>query len=204
MQLPGAPRARRGRRRRGRLTDPSQIEAVPFTRVTVVSAERLGEPEAARWLATVSGDPERRADQVRAATRLLNQALHALRAAARDPLVQDAGASRALTVRIGYGTGDQVADGTWTEARQLPPPPAARRDDIDPQQRVAAVLGGREEVAPAETLLLRAQLDLELGRPGEAAYGLQAAEAALGEVSDAELRDELSGRISKLRERLED
>src|SRR5688572_17194042 len=142
VQAPGAPQGRRGRRRRGRPTKPSEIDAVPFTRVTVVAAERLEDGDAERWLADVSGDQERRTGQVRRATRVLNEALHALRAAARDPLIQDVGASRALSIRIGYGRGDQVADGRWTDARQLPPPPRGSRDDIDPQQRVAAVLGG--------------------------------------------------------------
>lgn len=201
-QLPGAPRAG-SRRRRGRPSGPSETESVPISRVTVVSAQRLDPKQAERWLADLSGDPEGRTGQVRAATRLLNRALHALRAAARDPLIQDVGASRALAIRIGYGTGEQVAEGRWTEARQLPPPPRGRREEIDPQQRIAAVLGGRESVEPAETLLLRAQLDLEQERPLEAAYGLDAAEAALADASSAETRDDLAGRIAKARSRLD-
>lgn len=202
VEVPGAPRDRRSRRRRGRTTEPSEVEAVPRTRVTVISAERLEQRDAERWLKDVSGDPESRTGQVRSATRVLNQALHALRAAARDPLIQDVGASRALAIRIGFGTGEQVADGRWTEAVQLPPPPRGRREYIDPQQRVAAVLGGREDVEPAETLLLRAQLDLEQGRPGEASYGLDAAQAALDEAT-GETRDAISRRIAELRSRLD-
>jgi hypothetical protein len=202
VQLSGAPRAGRRRRGRGRPSDPSEVESVPTSRVTVVSAERLDEQAAERWLEDVSGDPERRVAEVRSATLLLNRALHALRAAARDPLIQEVGASRALAIRIGYGTGEQVADGVWTEARQLPPPPRGRREDIDPQQRIAAVLGGRESVEPAETLLLRAQLDAEQGRAADAAYGLAAAEDALSDAR-AEVREDLRQRIGKLRSRLE-
>ena len=55
------------------------------------------------------------------------------------------GASQALAIRIGYGTGDQLADGRWTEAEQLPPPPASRRDKLDPQEQVARALSGRAE-----------------------------------------------------------
>jgi hypothetical protein len=201
VQLSGAPRAGR-RQRRGQPSDPSEVESVPTSRVTVVSAERLDEQAAERWLADVSGDAERRVAEVRSATLLLNRALHALRAAARDPLIQEVGASRALAIRIGYGTGEQVADGHWTEARQLPPPPRGRREDIDPQQRIAAVLGGREEVEPAETLLLRAQLDAEQGRTTDASYGLAAAEDALRDAP-ADIRDDLQQRIGKLRSRLE-
>ncbi len=201
MQHPGAPPAGRRRRRRGRPSKPSQVESVPLSRVTVVSAERLEPKRAERWLAEVGGDPERRVAEVREATLVLNRALHALRAAARDPLIQDVGASRALAIRIGFGTGEEVADGRWTEATQLPPPPRALREEIDPQQRVAAVLSGREGVEPAETLLLRAQLDLEQGRTGEASHGLDAAEAALADA-DGKVREEISGRISRLRARL--
>ena len=201
VQHPGAPPARR-RVRRGRPGNATEVKSVPTSRVTVVSAERLEADAAERWLAEVSGDAERRVAQVRSATLLLNRALQALRAAARDPLVQDVGASRALAIRLGYGTGEEVADGRWTDARQLPPPPRGRREDIDPQQHVAAVLGGREDVAAAETLLLRAQLDLEQGRTAEAAYGLAAAQDALGDA-DAGAREDLSRRIAKLRSRLE-
>jgi hypothetical protein len=202
VQIPGAPSARR-RRRRGRPGEPSETDSVPLTRVTVVSAERLEPGDAERWLDRMAESAEDRAKQVRAATRLLNRALHAMRAAAGDPLIQEVGASRALAVRLGYGTGEEVADGRWSEARQLPPPPRGRREDIDPQQRVAAVLGGRERVEAAETLLLRARLDLEQGRTAEAAYGLDAAEAALADVSSPADRDQITRGIAQARSKLE-
>ena len=75
---------------------------------------------------------------------LLNRALDALREATGDPLIHDVGASTALTIRIGWGSGDQIADGNWTEAEQLPPPPTPRRSSLDPQQEVAEALSGRE------------------------------------------------------------
>jgi hypothetical protein len=43
------------------------------------------------------------------------------------------------------------------------------------------VLAGRDEVHPAETLMLRARLDAQQGRRAEALYGLRAARAALQE-----------------------
>jgi hypothetical protein len=172
------------------------------TRVTVASGRELaGEREAGAWLDSATGDMEGRTVEVRTATRLINRALNALRAEARDPLVQDIGATRALAVRIGYGTGDQVAEGSWTEARELPPPRRGRLDDVDPQTRVAAVLAGREEVHPAETLIQRARLDAQQGREAEARYGIQAARAALSEQSsprDAELKKELGALEERL------
>ena len=184
-----------GRRRRARAVEPSEPDEVPLTRVIVTGTERFRvRSEALEWLEATVSDTQRRAALVRSATRLLNKALNALRAAARDPLVQDVGATRALAVRIGFGEGEEIAEGRWSEARQLPPPRRGRLDDVDPQTRVAAVLAGREEVHPAETLLQRARLDLEQGRVDEAVYGLSAASTAL---------DDLPGpRNEKLREQI--
>jgi hypothetical protein len=165
------------------------------TRVTV-TGERLEDPaQGTAWLKEMMGGGGRGADQVRAATRIVNRALSALRAAAGDPLVQDIGATRALAVRLGHGTGDELADGRWTEAKELERPRRGRLDDVDPQSRVAAVLAGRDEVHPAETLMLRARLDAQQGRDAEALYGLRAARTALQEQPGArqkELLEELS------------
>jgi hypothetical protein len=192
VQTLGAPRGGGRRRRRPQAVDPSDPESVPVTRVTVTGARELaGRGDADTWLDSAAGDAEGRAAEVRSATRLVNRALNALRAGARDPLVQDVGATRALAIRIGYGSGDELADGRWTEARELPPPKRGRLEDVDPQTRVAAVLAGRDEVHPAETLLQRARLDEQQGRASEARYGLRAARAALDEhppTNDADLR----------------
>ena len=197
-----APRPAGRSRRRPRPVDPELPETVPLTRVTVAGSERFEERTSAlRWLEATAGDAERRSAQVRAATRLLNRALNALRAAARDPLVQDTGATRALAIRIGFGSGEELAEGRWTEARALPPPRRGRLDDVDPQTRVAAVLAGREEVHPAETLLQRARLDLDQGRIAEADYGARAAAAALEEIP-GEPNEKIRKQLAALRERL--
>jgi hypothetical protein len=161
--------------------DPGEPEETPVTRVTV-TGERLDDSaRGTAWLDKMMGSGGHGAEEVRTATRIVNRALGALRAAARDPLVQDIGATRALAVRLGHGTGDELADGRWTEARELSRPRRGRLDDVDPQSRVAAVLAGRDEVHPAETLMLRARLDAQQGRIAEARYGLRAARAALQE-----------------------
>ena len=155
---------------------------MPVTRLTVVGEEPLADKRAAsRWLESRSGDPAARAGLIREATRVVNLGLSAMRAEARDPLIQDIGATRALRVRVGYGEGEALADGRWSDARDVPPPRRGRLDDIDPLSRVAAVLAGRDEVHPAETLLERARLDLSQGRRREAELGLEAARAALAE-----------------------
>ena len=132
----------------------------------------------------------------------MNRALNALRAGARDPLVQDVGATRALAIRIGFGDGDEIAEGRWREARELARPRPGRLDDVDPQERVAAVLAGREHVHPAETLLERARLDIQQGRLEEARFGLRAAREAVAELPD-ERPAKLDERIAEAERALE-
>ena len=181
MEELGAPRPRRRAGRRSKPVEPGDAEETPVTRLTV-TGEKLDDPsQGTAWLKEMMGSGGKGAEEVRTATRIVNRALSALRAEARDPLVQDIGASKALAVRLGHGTGDELADGRWTEAKELARPRRGRLDDVDPQTRVAAVLAGRDEVHPAETLMLRARLDLQQGRRTEALYGLRAARAALQE-----------------------
>ena len=201
MQELGAPRPKRRGGRRLKPVDPDEPGEVPVTRVTVTGVTFADAGEGSAWLGEVSGDRQRGADEIRAATRIVNRALSALRAAARDPLVQEIGATRAMVIRIGHGSGDELAEGRWTEAREVPRPRRGRLDDVDPQSRVAAVLAGRDRVHAAETLLLRARLDAQQGRPEEARYGLRAARAALDESPEpapkellAEL-DEIEGKL---------
>jgi hypothetical protein len=169
-----------------------------------VTGEQLENPaQGSAWLKEMMGSGGQGAAEVREATRIVNRALSALRAAARDPLVQDVGATKALAVRLGHGTGDELAEGRWTEARELARPRRGRLDDVDPQSRVAAVLAGRDEVHPAETLMLRARLDAQQGRHAEARYGLRAARAALQEQPGSRQR-ELLEELAAIEEKLGD
>jgi hypothetical protein len=197
----GAARPRRRAGRRSKPIEPGDPGETPVTRVTVTGEKLDGTAQGSDWLKRMMGSGGEGAEEVRAATRIVNRALSALRAAARDPLVQEIGASRALAVRLGHGTGDELADGRWTEARELARPRRGRLDDVDPQSRVAAVLAGRDQVHPAETLMLRARLDAQQGRRAEALYGLRAARAALREEPAApqqELMEELVAIEEKL------
>ena len=127
----------------------------------------------------------------------------ALRAAARDPLSRTSGRPRRSPFGSGYGTGDELADGRWTEAKELSRPRRGRLDDVDPTSRVAAVLAGRDEVHPAETLMLRARLDAQQGRQAEAVYGLRAARAAL-EEHPSDRRKKLMEELAAIEEKLSD
>ena len=50
----------------------------------------------------------------------LNRVLHMHRAATADPHVRELRREQAVVVRVGYGEGDQVADGRWVKALELP------------------------------------------------------------------------------------
>lgn len=182
VQELGGDRPRRRGRRRPRPVDPAPPEQVPVTVATVTGRSLESAREGSAWLARTLRDRERATEEIKAATRVVNRALGALRAAAEDPLVNEIGATRALAIRVGHGSGDELAEGRWTEARELPQPGRGRLHDVEPQSRIAAVLAGRDEVHPAETLALRARLDAEQGRHPEARYGMRAAEAALEEL----------------------
>ncbi len=90
-----------------------------------------------------------------------------------------------MAVRIGYGSGDEVAAGRFTAAREVDvwATGASRRrrraEELRPQERTAAVLGGRERIDACETLLLRARADLDAGRDREAALQLRVGLEAL-------------------------
>jgi len=202
VQELGAPRPKRRGGRRSKPVEPGDPEETPVTRVTV-TGEKLDTPaQGSTWLNRMVAAGGGGAEEVRTATRIVNRALSALRAEARDPLVQDIGASRALAVRLGHGTGDQLAEGLWTEAKELARPRRRRLDDVEPQSRVAAVLAGRDEVHPAETLMLRARLDEQQGRRKEAQYGLRAARAALQE-QPAKRQKELMKELAAIEEKMD-
>jgi hypothetical protein len=195
VQTIGAPRPPR-RRRRAREAEEGLPQELPVTRVTAVRADPFpGEAEASAWLEELADDHQALSDAAEEGLRLLNQALSAARAAAGDPYLQELGTRRALAIRVGYGSGEQVAEGEWLEARELEPgAPApgrggrrARREAaLAPQERIAAVLTGREQLDACETMLARARVDLDAGRNREAALQLRVGlEALLVELRDA-------------------
>ena len=204
--LGGQAATRPSRRRRARRAEPSEDSPeVPLTRLTVVPAEP-SEPEAAsRELLGVAGDLEAAEARVTEGLRAVNAVLRAHRIATRDPYGHEIGREAVLVARIGYGTGDGLAEGRWEEAVEVAPPGRRRRraEALRPQERVAAVLAGREPIDACETLLLRARADLDQGRPREAALQLRAGlEALLAELPATAGSDQAED-LAALRERLE-
>jgi hypothetical protein len=154
--------------------------------VTVVGAAPFaGESEARDWLRS-AGTADNGEEQVERALQSLNRMLRAQRIAAGDPYVHEVSRARAVAVRLGYGAGDALVEGKWSEAILMPPPsrPRGRRRVLEPQQQVAAILGGRRPAMPSEDLLLRARLDLDHGRRCEAALQAHAAGRALAAELD--------------------
>ena len=106
-------------------------------------------------------------------------------------------------MRVGYGTGAEVAEGRWTAVRELPVPerPEPRkRSKHRPADRLAALLAGRDAVLACEELTLRARADLDLGRSREAALQLEAAlGAAIAELAGWVSHGDLEARLGELR-----
>ncbi|HVF76779.1 MAG TPA: hypothetical protein VNA28_00660 [Solirubrobacteraceae bacterium] len=180
----GAPERRILARRRGRARpieappEPAP-EPVATTRATLVDTGALdGDQAASTWLAgadldTLAGEALAR----------LNRVLHAYRISSADPYAREAALEQALVVRVGYGSGERVAEGRWDHARALPRAVAAstlrpRAAALRPQERLAALLSGRDVALACEELTLRVRSDVDAERWREAALGLQVALAA--------------------------
>lgn len=171
--------------------EPSPL---PLTRVTAVRAFAPFDPEeeAVRWLDEATEAEDTAGVLLDEAAGLLNRALHAQAVAAADPYGRELAPERAVAARIGYGSGEQVAESEFSAAREVDiwTGGASRRrrrqEDLRPQERVAGVLGGREQLDACETLLLRARADLDAGRMREAALQLRVGlEALLVEMKGA-------------------
>jgi hypothetical protein len=204
--LHSSPPMTRRRRRRAREAEPDAgPPTVPLSRVSAVLAGESfeSEEEADRWLRGATEVEDTVDVLVEEGIGVLNRALHAQAASSADPRISELTPERAIAVRIGYGSGEQVAAGRHASAREVDvwASGASRRrrraEELRPQERLAAVLGGRERVDPCETLLLRARADLDAGRRREAALqlqvGLQALLAELpGAVADPGHEEDMS------------
>jgi hypothetical protein len=196
----GAPERRRlDALRRRRDADPQPGPAPVATGIATVIdvGHPLAAPAEARVWLDAAGEAE-----LTEGLRVLNWTLHMFRVVTSDPYLQPVGRRQTIAARVGYGAGDEVADGLWTGARDLAPSEARQRRArvLAPQARLAAVLGARERPLASEELALRARLDLDHGRFREAALQLLVAlDAAIAELSADPRAPELGGRLSELR-----
>lgn len=202
----GAPERRLPARRRGRARaiesppEPAPV-VVTTTRATLVDTAALdGDEAASAWLAGADLDALA-AD----ALARLNRVLHAHRISSADPYAREAALAQALVVRVGFGSGERVAEGRWDHARELPRAAAAsalrpRAAALRPQERLAALLSGRDVALACEELTLRVRGDVDAGRWREAALGLQVAlAAALAELEPWREAAGLAERLAELR-----
>jgi hypothetical protein len=210
LRLLGAPQQRllpRPRRRRARAAVPEPPPSPVLTsRATLVDTAALdGRDAAERWLragdlAALAGDGVAR----------LNRVLHAHRLATADPSMREVALAQALVVRVGYGSGEHVADGRWDSARELPraaltAPLRPGRAALRPQERLVAVLAGRDPALACEELVLRARADWDAGRVREAALQLAVAlDAALAELEPWREAARLGARLDELHRRHDD
>ncbi len=195
-------------RRRVREAPPSPPpEPVLTTRASLVDTDAIEDADAADdWLR--DADHEALADD---AIARLNRVVYAHRVATADPYAREISREHALVTRVGFGAGDEVADGRWDRARELTP--AGRgaivvrpeQAVLRPQERLAAVLAGRDAVLACEELALRARADLDAERYREAALQLRVAfEAAIAELEPWRERASIPARIDELRQRRDD
>jgi hypothetical protein len=191
----GAPVSASRRRRRPRRVEADDgPAALTLTRATAIRAfaPLADEVEAARWLDEACEAEDTVDVLVDEGLALLNRALHAQAVAAASPRANsELGAETATRILVGYGSGEEVAASRFRDARAVDAGPRAsrrrqREEELRPQERVAALLGGREQLDACETLLLRARADLDAGRDREAALQLRVGlEALLVELKGA-------------------
>jgi hypothetical protein len=168
---------------------------VTTSRATVVFSQRSmpTAEDAQRWLtAATLEDLEA---LLSAALEVVVRAVRFQRLAAGDAFIPEPGREHALVARVGYGHGDQLADGRWSEAEEIPAAAPGRRrraSALNPQQRLANLLGARERPLACEELAQRARQDLNAGRMPEAALqvsaALHAAVTELGSIDDQGLQ----------------
>lgn len=201
-----APQRRTLGGRRARKVAEAGPEPVPTARATMIAADAFASPlEAEAWLGALRRERDALVAEARLGCAELNRMLRAHRAAAADPwAAPEVSAAHALVVRVGYGSGDLVAEGRFDDALELPRTEAAelsrgrRGDSVDPGQRLAAILAGRDELLACEELVLRARADVDAHRPREAALQARIAlEAVLAELP-ADLDPELAAARSEI------
>lgn len=203
-----APPLRRRRRPRRAEADAGPKE-LPLTRVTAIRAYAPFESEttAADWLEEAVASEEESDALLIEGLGLLNRALFAHAVATADPYLTELQPEDAAASRIGFGSGDELAESRFAVAHEVDARSGMSRrrwrtEELRPQERVAAVLRGRERAAACEPLLLRARADLNAGRTREAALQLRVGlEALLAELHDALDNDDHLEDVSLLRGR---
>jgi hypothetical protein len=194
-----SPLRRMARSRRHNVPAEPAPASINTIRATIIDPVSLSaERQAQAWLDEL--DTER---AVTAAVVVLNRVLHAQRIATADPYAHAVSPAQALTIRAGWGEGEQVADGRWLHAVELPwkkERARARRRAaaLRADERLAQLLGVNDVALLCEELALRARLDLDQNHLPHAAIELDRAYLMALKELRAEQRQDLAIRISEL------
>lgn len=192
----GAERRRRFRRRTRPAEPNPQASSVAVGRATLIDARPLqGDPAA--WLRGADCEAE-----ALAGLAIVNSLLQRQRIVAADPAAHGIAPGQALVMRVGVGAGEEVANGRWSSATEVVLGAGKRRREavLSPQERLAAVLSGRDVILACEELSLRARADVDAGRWREAAFQLDCAlRAAIAELASWAGQGDLDERIAMLK-----
>jgi len=191
----GAERRRRLRRRTRAAAPEPGAAAVTVGRATLIDARPMqGDP--ATWLRGADCEAE-----ALAGLAVLNSVLQRQRIVAADAAAHGIAPSQAIALRVGVGGGEEVANGRWSSATEVTLGAGRRRREavLSPQERLAAVLSGRDVILACEELTLRARADVDAGRWREAAFQLDCAlRAAIAELASWAGQGDLDERIELL------
>ncbi len=181
------------------------------SRITLIDPVSLpAESQASAWLEDAERDREHTLEE---ALSVLNRILYLHRISSADPYAHEVSASQAIAIRAGWGSGEELASGRYTQARELPAGRQAgerrgllrlgrgrraRASALASQERLATLLGAHVPTLLSEELALRARLDLEQGRAALAAYELDTALATAVDELRREERPDLALRIDEL------
>jgi hypothetical protein len=160
----------KGLRRRTR--DETQAERpadVAVLRVMWIGASQAAASpgEATARLERLRRHEDEREELLEAVLGVLNTAVRAHRAAARDPYVAEVTRADPRAVRFGFGEARPLTQGQWSEAFLAPPPRPPSLDRavrLGPSETVALALRGRLDLLESEELSLRATLDVDQAR----------------------------------------
>jgi hypothetical protein len=180
-----APQAQMRLRRKSRYVQSgSSPDEVPLMLATYVKGtEPLDDKRrAAEVLDLVRTSEDEQERWITEGMEVINLAIRAYRAGARDPYVVEVTPRDARRTRIGYGSTEELRDGGWQAAVELVPPSTRgwlKRPDLRPSETIASVLAHRKPVLECEDVLVRAYIDLDHGRTRAAAQQVRGAMALL-------------------------
>lgn len=196
----GAERRKRFRRRARAASPNPEATAVEIGRATLIDARPL-EGDPAAWLRGADYESE-----ALAGLAVVNSVLQRQRIAAADPAAHAVAPGQTLVLRVGVGAGEEVASGRWSSAVEVVLGAGRQRREavLSPQERLAAVLSGRDVILACEELTLRARADVDASRWREAAFQLDCAlRAAVAELASWAGQGDLDERIALLAEATE-